>query len=127
MTVKQKSLPTWILIVSSLFAILELMVSVLLCVSPESVAETVDLNANGVVYVIYMWAARQFALGVIFGYATFKKSIPMLTIAYIFFFVMFVGDFFIGILQKENSLIISAIVMCVISGLLLFVLNRKPQ
>lgn len=125
MTETQKSLPKWILIVSGIFALMELMVSVSLCYSPQSVLETVDLNAKGVDYVVYMWAARQFALGFIFAFATFKKSIPMLTIAYIFFLVMFVGDLFIGILQKENSLIISALVMCVISSAMLFVINKR--
>ncbi|MFA6468712.1 MAG: hypothetical protein WCW35_07430 [Bacteroidota bacterium] len=125
MTEEQKSLPTWVLIVSGLFAVMELAVSVSLWLSPQSVVETVDLTAKGVDYLIYMWAARQFALGVIFAVATLKKSIPMLTIAYIFFFVMFVGDFVIGILQKENSLVISALVMAVISSALIFVLNKK--
>lgn len=125
MTETKKSLPKWILIVSGLFALMELMVSVSLCFSPQSVLETVDLNAKGVDYVVYMWAARQFALGFIFGFATIKKSIPMLTIAYIFFLVMFIGDLIIGILQKENSLIISAIVMCVISSAMLFVINKR--
>src|SRR5882672_9039395 len=127
MTEGQKSLPKWILIVSGLFALLELMVSVSLCFSPQSVLETVDLNAKGVDYVIYMWAARQFALGFIFGFATFKKSASMLTIAYLFFLVIFVGDFFIGISQKENSLIISAWVMCIISSALIFVINKRKE
>ena len=125
MTEQQKSLPLWILIVSGLFALLEILVSFLICFSPQSVLETVDLTAKGVDYLMYMWAARQFALGFIFGYATFKKSIPMLTIAYIFFLVMFVGDFLIGISQRENSLIMSAIVMCIISSAMLFVINRR--
>ncbi|MBI2280890.1 MAG: hypothetical protein HYU68_09410 [Bacteroidetes bacterium] len=125
MTETKKSLPKWILIVSGLFALMELMVSVSLCFSPQSVLETVDLNAKGVDYVVYMWAARQFALGFIFGVATFKKSIPMLTIAYIFFLVMFIGDLIIGISQKENSLIISAIVMCIISSALIYVINKR--
>jgi hypothetical protein len=125
MTEAQKSLPKWILIVSGLFALLELMVSVQLVFFPQSVLETVDLNAKGVDYVVYMWGARQFALGFIFAFATFKKSIPMLTIAYIFFLVMFIGDFFIGISQKENSLIIAALVMCLISSALIFLLNKK--
>ncbi len=102
MTEVQRSLPRWILIVSGLFALLEFWVSFSLCFSPQSVLETVDLNAKGVGYVIYMWAARQFALGFIFAFATLKKSIPMLTLAYIFFLVMFVGDFFVGISQKEK-------------------------
>ncbi len=125
MTEQQKSLPLWILIVSGLFALLEILVSFLICFSPQSVLETVDLTAKGVDYLMYMWAARQFALGFIFGFATLKKSIPMLTIAYIFFLVMFVGDFLIGISQKENSLIMSAIVMCIISAAMLFVINRR--
>ena len=119
--------PNWILIVSGLIALLELMVSISLVISPQSVLETVDLQAKGVDYVISMWAARQFALGFIFSFATLKKSAPMLTLAYIFFLVMFIGDFLIGIAQKENALIASAIVMCIISAALLFVLNRKNK
>ena len=125
MTEGQKSLPKWKLIVSGLFALLELMVSLTLCFSPQSVVETVDLNAKGVDYLIYMWAARQFALGFIFGFAAFKKSVPMLTIAYIFFLVMMVGDLFIGISQKENSLILAAVVMCIISSALIYAINKR--
>ncbi|MGZ8517794.1 MAG: hypothetical protein ACXWWD_10605 [Chitinophagaceae bacterium] len=124
MTAGQKSIPKWILIVSGLFALLELLVSLSLCFSPQSILETVDLNAKGVDFLIYMWAARQFALGFIFGFATFKKSIPMLTIAYIFFLVMFVCDLFIGISQKDNSLIVGALVMCIISSALIFALSK---
>jgi hypothetical protein len=127
MTEGQKLLPKWILIVSGLFAVMEIMVSVSLCFSPEAVLETVDLSAKGVEYVVYMWAARQFALGFIFAFATFKKSIPMLTITYIFFLVMFVGDLLVGISQKENSFIISAIVMCIISSAMIFALNKRKE
>jgi hypothetical protein len=74
-----------------------------------------------------MWASRQFALGFIFAFATIKKSIPMLTIAYIFFVVMFIGDFFIGISQKEISLIISALVMCIISSVMIYVINKRKK
>ncbi len=122
---EQISLPKWILIVSGLFALMELAVSVSLCISPQSVLETVDLTAKGVYYLVYMWAARQFALGCIFAYATVKKSVPMLTIAYIFFLVMFIGDFVIGISQSDNGLIISAVVMCIISSAMLYVLNKR--
>jgi hypothetical protein len=121
----QKPLPKWILIVSGLFALLELGVSLSLFLAPQSVLETVDFNAKGVEYVVYMWAVRQFALGFIFGFATFKKSIPMLTLAYIFFLVMFIGDFIIGIVQKENSLVIVALVMCMISAAMIYAINRR--
>lgn len=125
MTDSQKPLPIWILVVSGLFALMEIMVSFMICFSPQSVLETVDLTAEGVDYLMYMWAVRQFALGFIFAFATLKKSIPMLTIAYIFLLVMFVGDFLIGIAQKENSLVMSAIVMCLVSAAMLFVINRR--
>lgn len=125
MTDDKKPLPKWILIVSGLISLMELMVSLSLCFSPQSVLETVDISAKGVDYLIYLWAARQFALGFIFGYATFKKSIPMLTLSYIFFLVMMVGDFLIGISQKENSLIITALVMCIISSALIYAINKN--
>ena len=125
MTQEQKSLPKWILIVSGFFALLGLIVSSSLCFSPQSVLQTVDLDAKGVEYLIYMWAARQFAVGFIFGFATLKKSIPMLTIAYTFFLVMNVGDFFIGILQHDSSLYIGAGVMCIIASTMLFVINKR--
>lgn len=121
----QQSLPKWILIVSGLFALLEIIVSLSMCLSPQSVLETVDHNAKGVDYLIYMWASRQFALGFILGFATIKRSVPMLTLAYIFFLVMFIGDFFIGVSQKEISLIISASVMCAVSSALIFVINKR--
>ena len=125
MTEEQKTLPIWILIVSGLFSIMELTVSISLCISPESVLETVDLSAKGVDYLTYMWAARQFALGFIFAFATIKKSVPMLTITYIFFLVMFIGDFFIGITQKENSLIIASLVMGIVSSAMIFAINKR--
>ena len=121
----QKSLPKWILIVSGFFALMELLVSVSMCFSPEMVLDQVDISAKGVIYVVYLWAVRQFALGVIFAFATFKKSGAMLTISYIFFLVMFIGDFFIGILQKETGLMVSAVVMCVISSAMLWSINKR--
>jgi len=125
MTEAQKALPKWILIVSGLLALMEIGVSLSLFFSPQSIADKVDLNAKGVDFLIYMWATRQFALGFIFAYATIKKSSPMLTLAYVFFLVMFVGDLFIGISQKENSLIIGALVMCLISSAMILALNKR--
>lgn len=125
MTEAKKPLPKWILFVSGLIALLEIIVSVSLIVSPATVLETVDLHAKGVQYIIYMWAARQFALGVIFAFATFKRSAAMLTLAYIFFLVMFTGDLLIGIWQGESSLIGAAVVMCIISSAMLYAINKK--
>jgi len=122
-----KSLPKWILIISGLFSLLGLIVSLTLIFSPQSALQAVDLKAKGVDYLISMWAARQFAVGFIFGFATFKKSIPMLTIAYIFFFVMNIADTIIGVFQKDNGLIIGAIVMCIFSSIMLYFINKQTK
>lgn len=122
---EQKSLPNWILIVSGLLALMELGVSLSLFFSPQSMADNIDLNAKGVDFLIYMWATRQFALGFIFAYATIKKSIPMLTLAYIFLLVMFVGDLIVGVLQKNNALIVGGIVMTLIALALIFLIQKK--
>lgn len=122
-----KSIPKWILIISGLFALLGLMVSSTLIFSPQSALKTVDLNAKGVDYLIQMWATRQFAVGFIFAFATLRKSIPMLTIAYVFFLVMNIGDFLVGISQHDSSLYIGAIIMCVISSTMLYFINKQTK
>ncbi len=121
----QKNLPKWILIVSGVFALMEILVSISIFVSPESVLDKVDHSAMGVDYLMYMWATRQFALGFILAFATWKRSAPMLTIAYIFFLVMFIGDFIVGITQKDTGLAISAAAMCVIASAILFFLGKR--
>ncbi len=127
MTENLKSIPKWILIISGLFALLGLIVSSTLIFSPESALKTVDLNAKGVCYLTQMWATRQFAVGFIFAFATLKKSIPMLTLAYLFFLVMNIGDFFVGISQQDSSLYIGATVMCIISSTMLYFINKQTK
>lgn len=106
---------------------MELGVSLSLFFSPQSMADKIDLNAKGVDFLIYMWASRQFALGFIFAFATIKKSIPMLTLAYIFFLVMFICDMIVGLLLKNNSLIVGGIVMCFIASILIVLINKKSN
>lgn len=118
-------IPKWILIVSILFALLGFMVSTTLLFAPENAIKTVDFEASGVHYLIQMWAVRQFTVGFIFLYSVIKKSKPMLNIAYIFFLVMNVGDIIIGFLQDDNSLIIGASIMSVISVIMLYYIKRK--
>jgi Na+-translocating ferredoxin:NAD+ oxidoreductase RnfE subunit len=125
MTTEQKTLPLWILIVSGLFAVLAFLVSSSLCFTPASVLPNVDLHTKGVDYLIYMWAARQFSLGFIFGFATLRKSIPMLITAYAFFLVMNMGDFIIGIVVEDRSLYIGAGIMCLISSTMLYLINKR--
>lgn len=117
----------WILLLSGIFAIMEIIAGISICFSPESVIETADIRTEGVDSILYMWGVRQFALGVIFAFAAIRRSAPMLTIAYIFFFVMFAGDLIIGIVQQNQSLIVGAVVMCLLSAALLYALNSKKQ
>lgn len=125
MTEQQAPLSKWILIVSGLFAVMELGVGATLFLAPESFADNVDITARGVDFLLYMWATRQFALGVIFAFATFKRSVPMLLLAYIFLLVMFLGDIIIGIIQRDSSLISAGLFMSVVASILIFVINKR--
>lgn len=127
MSQEQKSLPKWILIVSGLFALMELGASMLFIFSPQSMADTVDLNAKGVGFLILMWASRQFALGFIFAFATIKKSNPMLTLAYIFLLVMLVSDLCIDFAQDDSSLYIGAGVMCIMASSMIYFINKQSK
>lgn len=118
-------IPKWILILTFLFCAMEIGVSFLLWFSPKDVLETADMNASGTQYLFYMWATRQFALGVILGIATIKKSTEMLKLAYIFFLVMFAGDVLIGFVLSQSQLIVSGIVMCLIALLVLVKLPKQ--
>lgn len=120
-------IPKWILIVSTLFALLGFMVSSTLLFAPENAIKAVDFEVNGVDYLIQMWAVRQFTVGFIFLFSVIKKSKPMLNISYIFFLVMNIGDIIIGFLQDDNSLIIGASVMSVISVIMMYYINRKMR
>lgn len=122
---ERKPLPIWILLVSAFWALMEILVSLALVLDPKSVAESVDVSAKGMEYVMQMWAVRQFALGAIFAFATYRKSAPMLLVCYLFFLVMFLGDLAIGISQKENGLIVAALVMIGIAIAMLLVLKKK--
>lgn len=125
MSENHPSVPKWLLLLTWFFAALELMVSLSMLFSPQSFMDGIDHSAKGLHQLISMWAVRQFALACILGFAAFKKSVPMLILAYLFFLVMFVGDLVIGITQQESPLVIAALLMCVLSSVLLFVLNKK--
>lgn len=126
-TETQKKLPIWIIIVSGLFTLMEIGVSLSMFFSPQIMDDKIDLNAKGVDFLMYMWATRQLALGFIFAFATIKKSRPMLTLAYIFFLAMNIGDILIGILKHDNSLIGGASVMCIISTTLIYFINKDTK
>lgn len=128
MTQTQKTyhlVPKWIIFISGLLALLELLVSLSLFFAPESVAENVDLKAKGVDYLMQTWAIRQFALGIIFAVATFKRSAQMLFISFLFFSVLMFGDVWIGITQHNWGLSVIAGIFAVFSSFILFYLKKN--
>lgn len=125
MTNETTKLPFWIRIATGFFALMEIAVSLFIWFSPESVLENVDVKAKGVDYLFQLWAVRQFALGIILGVAGWKNTPAMLTISYLFFLIMFLGDMLIGSIQKETPLVFSALVMCLVSGAMLLTINRR--
>lgn len=124
MSSSQKLIPSWINVVTLFFAFMEIGVSITLFLSPQLVADNVDLTAQGVKFLFNIWATRQFSLGFILAYSFFKKSNSMLIICYIFFTVMFLGDFTIGILQKNNGLIIGGAVMSMVGAVIIYFLQK---
>lgn len=120
-------IPLWIRLVSIFFFLLTLVVTSTLLFSPQSALQTVDLNARGVGYLLSMWAARQFSLGFIFGFATYKKSVPMLTLAYIFFLVMNICDACIGFSQRDYSLLGGASFMCIVASFMIYFINKNTK
>jgi uncharacterized membrane protein len=127
MSSSQILLPKWILIVSGIFAALEMGAGITLAFAPQTIADKVDLSAKGVDFVVAMWASRQFALGVIFAYATFKRSGQMLTVAYLFLLVMFICDLVIGVVQNNNGLISGGVVMGALAAFMLYRLNKDTS
>ncbi len=121
---ENKTAPIWILIVSALLVLFELVISFALCFFSQSILEALNITAKGVDHLVYIWAARQFALAFTFAFAALKRSTPMLTIAYIFLLVMNLGDAVTGVVLKDNSVVIGAVVWCVVSSIMLYFLNR---
>lgn len=114
----------WILWLSGIIAAIEIGVSVSLIIFPDSMGEKIDSSAIGFDFLMYMWASRQFALGAMFAFATYKKSAQMLFLSYVFLLVMFVGDLVTGIALGDSSLIIGGVLMSVISGLALYIIEN---
>ncbi len=122
-----KAIPTAILVVSYLCAALAFLVAAYLYFSPADVLENVNLKARGITYLTQMWAARQATLGVLFVYAAGRKSVSLLTAAWLFFGVMNLFDAAIGIERHDSGLTSGAVVMFAIAGVVLFFLRRAGR
>lgn len=115
-----RNVPNWLLVVSALFALMEIGVSITMFLNPESFSDKIDIGAKGVLFLVYMWFIRQFALGSSLAFATWQRSTQMLFICYLFFLVMFIGDLIVGLIQNDINLAISSLIFVVISSALLF-------
>lgn len=122
-----KPVALWILIITGLFALMELGGGFAICFSKDSVPETVDATAKGVDLLLQMWGSRQVALGVILAVAVLKRSVPMLTLSYIFLLVMFLADLMMGLSHNDLGMLISGAVMTAISLVMLYFVNRNSS
>jgi hypothetical protein len=127
MTQETKKISKWILIVTGLYALLTLIGAIALVFSPETVADSVDLTAKGVIYLIHIWAVRHFAMAFIFAFATFKKSVPMLSITYISLLVTSIGDIIVGVSENESSFFIPAIVAGLFASVMIFFVQKQTK
>lgn len=74
-----------------------------------------------------LWAARQIALATIIGFSTIKKSIPMLQISLAAYSVMNMQDVLIGIVRRDQGLIIGATLFMVGPALMVFRLSKVAK
>lgn len=116
--------PTWIFIISILFSLMELAGAGVLFFAPDAVAHNVEIHEDGIQQILNMWAVRQLALAVIFVYATWKRTRPHLTIAYIFLLVMMLGDVVISLQHKDIPSAGMAGFIALISTYVLWSLHR---
>ena len=122
-----KKIPKWITIVSSLIVLLGLFVGASLYVSPSTFVNGVDFSAEGVSFLIAMWASRQIAIAMIIGYSVIKQSVPMLKISLIAYALMNLQDIVIGISRGDNGLIFGSLFFGVLSVAMVMALIFKNR
>ena len=123
----QKTIPTWVTVVSSLIAALGLFVGGSLYISPGTFIPGINFADPGPAYLAEMWAARQIAIGAVVAYALFRRSSPMLRISLLVYCIMNVQDAGIGLVNGNMSLFAGALFFTVLSATLMFVLSRAAR
>jgi len=120
-------IPKWITILSSLIALLGLFVGASLYISPGTFMPEINFSLPGITYLTNMWAARQVAIGFIIGYSVIRQSGSMLSISLTAYSIMNIQDTAIGIAKQDQGLIIGASLFCILSAIMIFVLNKSAK
>ena len=124
---KETVIPKWIVVVSSLMCVLGILVGCSLYLSPGTFIKDVDFSSSGTRYLANMWGARQITLASIIGFATFRKSIPMLQLALGAYSLMNVQDVVIGVVRGDPGLIVGASLFALGPAYMVFVLERVQR
>ncbi|WP_045856975.1 hypothetical protein [Teredinibacter purpureus] len=122
-----KNIPLWITVVSMLLTLLGVFVGSSLYLSPATFVQQVNFSDPNVLFLAYMWGARQIAIALIIGYSTAKQSSLMLRVSLLAYCLMTFQDVFIGIVQNDSGLIIGSAIFCLLSATMMIVLWKKSD
>lgn len=118
--------PLWIIIVSSLLALLGLSISISMYVMPvNSFIPTLDPANAGVHYLNSMCAARQLAIAACLAVAVIRRSPAMLTLSWLCYLLLNIQDALIGLGQNDTGMIAGGAVISVLAIIIMIRLNRK--
>lgn len=121
----KNTIPTWITIVAGLMAALGLFVGASLYISPGTFVPDIDFSDTGIQFLTQMWAARQIAIASIIAYSLIRKSVPMLTISLMAYFLMNIQDAIIGFSREDMGLLFGALFFGSLAATMAFTLGRK--
>lgn len=119
--------PRWIRVVSFLIALLGVFVACSLYLAPAPFLPGVDLAAEGALFLVAMWAARQLAIALALGFAAWRGSPVMLAIVLGIYCLMNIQDALIGVWRGDTGLLIGAAFFTVLSGSMVAMLWRSIQ
>ncbi len=97
-----------------------------LYIAPATFIPGVDFSSSAVKTLTDMWAARQVAIAAIIGFSLLRKSVAMLQVSLVAYFLMTLQDIFIGVARSDVGLIAGSAFFCAVSVLLLWNLARRP-
>ena len=119
------SIPKWITVVSALIALLGLFVGFSLYLSPGTFIPDIDFTSKKILYLTFMWGARQIAIAAIIGYSLIRKSAAMLKISLGAYSLMNFQDVLIGFYMPDTGLIARASLGFLLSAAMIWVLSSK--
>ncbi|MGH9793490.1 MAG: hypothetical protein ACRD5G_01845 [Candidatus Acidiferrales bacterium] len=115
----------WEIAVCGFICLLGLFVGGSLYIAPAKFIPGVDFSSPAVGTLTDMWAARQIAIAAIIGFSLWRKSVAMLQVSLVAYFLMTFQDIFIGAARSDVGLMAGSAFFCAVSVLLLWNLARR--